>query len=340
MNSVLTFLNQHRQRLDLARYGVQGSLSCLLLTPRFRASSHVIVLILAARQAEPLLVAKIPRLAQVTASLVREATNLQQIQARRPGGFDSIPRLVTFEPHGDRPLLIETALPGCALDPALVRTRPEHWCALVTNWLIEVHRASAAQPTEPSWLDQIEQPLRRFADQFHWTADERSLVDRTLAWLATLRRMEFPMVFAHGDLSHPNLLWMGKDQIGVLDWEMATPHGLPACDLFFFLTYVAFARQTAHTPTAALTAFQAAFWSGNAWAPTWVRTYAAALQLPVQALTPLFVVGWLRYLVGLVERLSDQAGAVEPDTAKWLRENRYYALWRHAVRHADELNWH
>jgi hypothetical protein len=31
--------------------------------------------------------------------------------------------------------------------------------------------------------------------------------------------------------------------------------------------------------------------------------------------------------------------SVEPDTAAWLRENRYYALWRHTLNHLDELGW-
>jgi aminoglycoside phosphotransferase (APT) family kinase protein len=343
MNSVLTFLEQHHQRLELARYGVtdadRGRLSALLLTPRFRASSHVVFLIFAPGRAEPLLVAKLPRLAELTDSLAREAANLQQIQRQRPGGFDSIPRLVTFEVHGDRPLLIETALQGQPLSPALVRTRPDYWGGLGTQWLIDLHRPASTPTTAANGLAGIEQEVCRFAHHFPWTAEERQPLERTLAWLAELRDLRLPAVFAHGDLSHPNLLWMAEDKLGVLDWEMATPQGLPASDLFFFLTYLAAAKHKARTPAELLAACRAAFFGSNAWAGLWVRSYAAALHLPPTSLTPLFVVGWLRYLAGLVDRLGASTQPISAETAGWLRENRYYALWRYAVRRADDLCW-
>ena len=47
MNTVLTFLKSHGERLDLGRYGTPDRLSCVILTPRFRASAHVVFLMLA-----------------------------------------------------------------------------------------------------------------------------------------------------------------------------------------------------------------------------------------------------------------------------------------------------
>lgn len=62
--------------------------------------------------------------------------------------------------------------------------------------------------------------------------------------MAPLRSMQLPLVFEHGDLSYPNLLLLPTGEPGVLDWELANPDGLPACDLFLFLTYVAFSGIT------------------------------------------------------------------------------------------------
>jgi hypothetical protein len=33
------------------------------------------------------------------------------------------------------------------------------------------------------------------------------------------------------------------------------------------------------------------------------------------------------------------AGRLSDETADWLRSNRYYALWRHAVMNASALDW-
>ena len=66
------------------------------------------------------------------------------------------------------------------------------------------------------------------------------------------------------------------------------------------------------------------------------------MELPHASLTPLFVLTWLRYLVGLLSRLADAnglAGRFDDETANWLRQNRYFALWQHAVEHANELTW-
>jgi hypothetical protein len=133
---------------------------------------------------------------------------------------------------------------------------------------------------------------------------------------------------------------MADARLGVVDWELAAPQGLPAYDLFFFLTYVAFAKGNARTNAHYLAAFQAAFFDPTAWARPWVRRYADALQLPEHWLTPLFVVAWLRYMAGLVGRLGPGEGRLGRETAMWLRENRYYALWRYAARHAHALRWH
>ncbi|RIK43638.1 MAG: hypothetical protein DCC55_05200 [Chloroflexi bacterium] len=344
MNTILTFLKQHRQRLNLAQYGVCGSLSSILLTPRFPASNHVIFLILSEGRPEPVLVAKMPRLAQATAGLEREAANLQRVQAQRVEGFDTIPHLVTLEKYSGHLLLLETALSGQLMGPTVIRRQFDHCCDAVSNWLVEIQGPEpGAEPEAGEWFARlIEQPLHAFTERFPWSREELKLLEQMWTLIAPLRTAKLRFVFEHGDLSHPNLLLLENGKVGVVDWELAQPLGLPTYDLFFFLTYAAFAKEKARTNTDCLAAFQTAFFGPTAWARPWVHRYAVDLSLPTALLTPLFLIVWLRYLVGLSGRLEQAAPALGPfgrEQVMWLRENRYYALWQYAVRHAVDLRW-
>jgi hypothetical protein len=150
-----------------------------------------------------------------------------------------------------------------------------------------------------------------------------------------------PLVFEHGDLSHPNIMLLKDGAPGVVDWELAEPRGIPTYDLFFFLTYIAFASQSARKGGEHLAAFQAAFFGRAAWARPYVAAYAARLHLPPHTLTPLFVLCWARYMTSLLLRLdaAPTSGRLARETADWLRANRYYALWRHAVTNVRALDW-
>jgi hypothetical protein len=343
MDTVLTFLTANRERLGLARYGVPERLSALIITPRFRASSHVVFLIVAQGTSTPLLVAKLPRLAGASASVEREVANLRAVQAGRNGGFASIPRVITFEEYLGRPILVETALVGQSMDPSMVRRDRARCCCLVTDWLATLPQPGGATAAGGgNWFKQlIETPLRHFQQVFPLSVEEERLIERTWEFIAPLRDVELPLVFEHGDLSHPNIMLLENGSPGVVDWELAESHGLPGYDLFFFLTYVAFASQNARKSGDYLAAFQAAFFGRASWTRLYVDAYARRLQLPSHTLTTLYVLSWARYIANLLLRLDTQrSGAkVTAETAAWLRANRYYALWRHAVTNASALDW-
>lgn len=349
MNMILRFLTDNRQRFGLARYGATGRLSALVITPRFQASSHVVFLVWGEASANPVLVAKTPRLKNATASLHREVSNLRLVQSGRQTPLASVPQVVAYEPYHDYPVLIETALIGQAMDPAYTRRHYQHCCDAMTTWLIDLQQrgSNGQQDGKTDWfVEQVERPIRYFRQRFPVNAQEVELLAHTEALLAPLRGWPAPLVFEHGDLSHPNLLVLPSGEPGVLDWELANPHGLPACDLFLFLTYVAFARHDAQSSSAYQAAFQEAFFAPTAWTSPYVRRYGEALTLPAAMMTPLFVLTWLRYIVTQLVRLDDgqyrEDAAIAqctPATAQWLRQNRYYALWRTAVQEADKLRW-
>lgn len=348
MNMILHFLNENRQRLALAEYGATGRLSSLVITPRFQASSHVVFLIWGDRGAQPVLVAKTPRLKTATASLQREVNSLRLVQAQRPAGFTSVPRVVAYEAYHEYPILVETALIGQPMDPSFTRRQRERCCQAVTAWLIDLQGARSEHcSADSAWFERlIQRPIAYFSKRFPVSPKEVQLLERTQEVAAPLQSLPLPLVFAHGDLSYPNLLLLPNGEPGVLDWELADPCGLPACDLFLFLTYVAFALHDAQANGAYSAAFQSAFFTQPAWTTTYIRQYAQQLQLPARALTPLFVLTWLRYLVSQLVRLDDgedrattEITKCKPETAQWLRQNRYYTLWDYAVTHAEQLTW-
>jgi aminoglycoside phosphotransferase len=341
VNSVLTFLHSNRQRLDLDRYSATAQFSSIVLTPRFRASSHVVFLVMAKGKSEPLLVAKVPRLANASASIEREVAGLRAVQSLRPQGFDSIPRVIAFEPYCGYPLLVETALVGQPMDPAAVRRDLAGCCETVLGWLAEVQQPAQH---DASWFARLaERPLHYFEEVFPLSAEEARRLLQTLELVAPLRDMRLPLVFEHGDLSHPNIMLLRRGGLGVVDWELAEPQGLPAYDLFCFLVYAAFAKHNARAGGDYLSAFQTAFFGRAAWARPYMLAYAKRLGLPTEALTPLFILCWGRYVANLLMRLGDAdapQGRLEQSTADWLRANRYYALWRYSVTHVHDLAWH
>ncbi len=344
MNMVLDYLHDNWDRLDLERYSPTKNLSMVMITPRFRASSHVVCLLMPQGQSDPVMVAKVPRLAGPSASVRREVANLRAVQASRSGGFDSIPRVIAFDEHSSRQFLLETALTGKPMDPPAVRSDPDHCCRAVLDWLGDLQEATMqTAPDDKDWYENlVAKPLEQFKNLMPLSNQERQWLAKTVELTAPLEATSLPLVFEHGDLSHPNVMWLNDGQPGVVDWELAAPRGLPGFDLFFFLSYVAFAKHKARSSGDYLPAFREAFFGEEAWATSYIKIYCERLQLPPDSAVALFVLTWLRYTASLLGRLDEApqtSGELSILTATWLRDNRYYQLWRYAVTHVHELNW-
>lgn len=343
MNMILTYLHDNWDRLHLERFSPTRQLSTVMLTPRFRASSHVVCLLMPRGQSEPVMVAKIPRLAGPSASVTREVANLRAVQASQPGGFASIPQVIAFENYASRQFLLETALVGKPMDPPAVRSDPDRCCRAVIDWLVELQLVTRQRQRQTGWVENlVTRPLRQFRSLLPLSAEEAQWLTVTQDLVVPLQEAELPPVFEHGDLSYPNVMWLHNGQPGVVDWELASPRGLPGFDLFFFLSYIAFARRKARSSGDYLPAFREAFFGERAWAVPYIRSYCQRLQLPEDMWASLFVLTWLRYMTSLLDRLdeaSQSSGELGVETAAWLRQNRYYELWRYAVTHVSDLHW-
>jgi aminoglycoside phosphotransferase (APT) family kinase protein len=328
---------------DLARgHGFADVGSALLVTPRDATSNCVVALVLDPRSAEPMLVAKIARLPEAEQAIVHEAETLRAIQNRRLTA--TVPAVVGLDQLKDSLMLIETALVGETIRPDDLRRRRQHWVDEVLLWLLDL----SAPATGRADFDQlVEAPLQRFAAALPPEGREVALVERTLEALAPLRAAPAPAVVEHGDLSHPNLIRLRDGRIGVVDWELARPAGLPANDLCFFLGYVALISRRAHTARRQAAAFDEAFAAPDGWARRPLLAYARRMEIELGLLTPLLVATWARYSARLVGRVEGHplglqrktSSRLAPETLAAVRGSPYWTLWERSLDLAPRLNW-
>lgn len=337
MNSAMTFLREHRQHDALGSNGRPEEWSCALLTPRFRASRHVVFLIFSRRSSRPVLVAKMPRLPGDDRLIAREAANLRAAEACVEEESGSIPRVVAFDESATHPVLLETALCGRPLNPAAMRRHRRQYCRKVVDWLIDFQRRGRTPAeNDPDWYERlVERPLQRAAQRLRMEGEELALLERTRAIGSLLKEQELPLAFEHGDLSDPNLLLLGDGSVGVLDWELARPKGLPGCDLFFFLTYAATAGCSA--VRGPLDRFRETFFKYRISTQTIVRRYTAGLELDPAVMKPLFVLTWARAVATLTERLEGANGRLSEESVRWIRAQRSFEYWKFAVENFELL---
>lgn len=336
MNAILTRVEALRDELQLDRFDVGERSSCVILTPHFRTSRHVVALLTPSGRAEPRLVVKVPRLYGDGEGIAREAKALAVLRQSCPSGAGSVPEVVGFA-DGGRPLLIETALVGPLLTAATLRASLSRSVDEVVRWLIGL--APAEQAGDGAFERLVAEPIGRFSDAFPEPAVEQDLVARTLEIVAPLGEARLPRVIEHGDLSHPNLIRLAAGGIGVVDWELAEVDGLPLHDLSFFLAFATFALRRTHGAEEDRDAFHDAFFGRGGWARSRVTAYADALGLDRSVLTPLFVACWARYTAQLVARIAGGRAGLSEESAAWVRQNRYYHLWVHALDNVTDLAW-
>jgi hypothetical protein len=205
--------------------------------------------------------------------------------------------------------------------------------------LFEVQGATRVAADESGYERLVERELVAIESIF---PSERKLFERTREVLAPLVGAALPQMLEHRDLSHPNLMLGPDGRMAVIDWEQADLRGLPATDLFFFLSYVATTVAKAASRRETMAAFDRAFFGRRSWARIHVHRYAERFGLGPETLTPLFVATWLRQLAGLAERVAPPGmdrTAIERETAVWLHRDWRLAVWRHAVENVDRLDW-
>lgn len=286
LNAAAEYLAANDELLGLDRFGSPRQPSCIVLTPRFRRSRHIVVLVLAPGRSQPVLVGKLPRLAADGDGLAAEAANLKAIgRVLAASDAGTVPTVVAFDDRNGHALLLETAVVGSPLGPRAIRRGRDAIVEKVAGWLERVAVATAREAPDSGWYERlVATPVRGLADDPTALADVRALAERTLDLGDALRDANLPLVFVHGDFRHPNLLCQADGRLGVLDWERADPAGLPTHDLFFFLAYAAGPGN------------QTAFFGRRPWAWQTAERYAERVGIDRGLLRPLLAVSCARAL--------------------------------------------
>ncbi len=264
-----------QSRLDPVRASVPAGggaeAGVILLTPRFKASRHVIGLLVRPVGAGLEAVAKLPRLPGDDGGIQREGAALQRAAEL---GVTGVPAVIALR-GAPGPVLVETALDGVVIASREVRAQPATAIAEVEAWTraLAGHPDRRQVPLRALWaaaLERIAAEPRTGTDHVDGLAIA-TLAQRTAALLRPFDDVEVPAVLEHGDLAPPNLLRLRDGRLGVVDWEVADLEGLPLGDLLFFVAFAgdddaarpALERQAAHLgiDAALIPALRLAMWA-------------------------------------------------------------------------------
>jgi hypothetical protein len=330
----------------------------LVLTPRYRASAHVVALALDPATDAPVRVMKIARLRD-DAGLRHEAGVLAalDVAAADEMGEDRGPRLLAADTaDGPHPSLVEGGIPGAPLDPRSVRMDRSAAVAGIATWVAtlpaapadarrmpvrvrladaaaDVCRLEAGVPVAPGVATDAVGRATRAASATVATGELAALVRRTELVTAGLDAARLPAVFEHGDAAHPNLIRRPDGRIDAVDWERGEPDGLPLHDLTIALAYVAAADASATDPGAQAAAFKEALAGRDAWAVPVLHAELVRLGVDPIHRDALVVAAWLRSAAWLARALAPTGPGTS--VAGWLAADRSSALWRASLEVAE-----
>lgn len=208
----------------------------LLLTGGRRSINKVVGFPFAADAPLPPTIVKFSRVAAADEALEREASVLRSLERDWPGVV-GVPRLLAQGHRAGRTALAESAVHGDPLIEALSPTSFGRLGTLVAGWLVGLADGRESRPPSEWWQRLVGEPLAAFERDFGAAAGAGT-VARARRLLEDLP--ELPEACEHRDCSPWNVVLGDDGAPGLLDWESAEPHGLPALDLAYFLANAAF----------------------------------------------------------------------------------------------------
>lgn len=303
----------------------------LLVTVGYRADNKVVALVFAEGQAQPTLAIKQARDSGGDPDLRREAGVLRALEGRADS-IGGIPRIAFCREVGGLLAVAETALHGV---PALTQVTPTSYQSLAeqaTRWQI----ALAGAPLRPAaanwWRPLVESAFDEFILEFGRVLDP-VLVDRCRLLLSRLTTL--PSVPEQRDFSPWNVLIDASGAFAVLDWESAELDGLPATDLIYFLTHLAFFVDGAYQSTRFRASYRASLdrqtLTGRVRGHC-LAQYASAVGVHVDALPALAVATWMLHARAEYQRIVADNG--DRPGAQILRQALFLGLWEEELRQA------
>jgi aminoglycoside phosphotransferase (APT) family kinase protein len=327
---------------ERSRHGLGADAAVVLLTPGFPTSRHVIGLVQDGC-AEARLVVKLPRRPFDNAGVSREASVMRDLVARAPALRLAVPEVVTLVDEREHRVLVETAVGGLVLDPAQVQSDPAGAVRAGVDFVEKLPVTRGASSDGGSWFERVvEVPLERFGQHLAGALpDGASLVRRTRTELAGLAAARLPLVFEHGDLSHPNLFLHPEGGLRVIDWERSTPDGLVGLDLVFYLQYVAESQQSAYARSAQLAVLRQVFLEPGGWGRALLVDHLRTRDVDPALAPEILLATWARTACTLVERLLPVIPGATPvelsaSELATVPEDRDVALWRCVLEYIED----
>jgi hypothetical protein len=322
----------------------------LVLTPRYRASAHVVALAIDQASGAPVRVLKVARLRD-DPGLRHEASVLTALDAAAAGAGSEArgPRLLVADlADGRHPSLVEEGIPGAPLDPRSVRADRAAAIEGIAAWVatlpvapadarrIPVRERLAQAITDVCRLEAGADAMDSPTTGTPIAAAEgelAALVRQTERVTAGLDAVALPTVFEHGDAAHPNLIRRPDGRTDAVDWERGEPDGLPLHDLTIALAYVAAADAAATDPEAQAAVFREALAGPDSWAAPILDAELVRLGVDTVHRDALVVAAWLRSAGWLARALAPVGPGAA--VAGWLATDRSIALWRASLAVAD-----
>jgi aminoglycoside phosphotransferase len=319
----------------------------IVLTPRFPDSRHVVVLLLDLR-GKVRVVAKIVRAPEDPSTLDQEASvlgALARLAARRPQLARSVPRLLALDWVKGHRVMLQSAVTGRPVTHLDARRRGERWWRITQDWLDELRVEPGAGPGV-DWLDSyIGARINLAAVSMRSRTSAFPDLHRAMGLTATLAlelRSAAPFaVVEHGDLSHPNVL-ASKSGLSVVDWETGHAEGLIGVDAAVFLTFLEFARASAHGVEKEVAVYAETMLDPAGPARARLARHLADRDVNPEFIDHVLAVAWGRVALGVFPRLL--AGpqslnlAAEARAAQLFTESRPFQLWMMSLNRSLRFN--
>jgi hypothetical protein len=291
-------------------------------------SLNKIVLLMLTSGGEPEYVVKVPRTAAAAEAIEREASVLKRVHAICHD-VAGIPRVVFTGSAGGVRLVVETPVHGTPLSRLVHRADYRTLAVKATDWQATlIHAGGAASSRRHSIgpiLEYLDGPLSAVADP--------RVVTMTKDALGALGLL--PTACEQRDFAPWNIFVTPEGELSVVDWESAEPHGLPALDLIYFLTYLAVYRERASTPDDVHAVHRSTV---DASTPVGKVTreclerYVGLTKMNARALAPLRVLCWLVHSRSEYARFARDGGGA-PDPAA-LRNSLFVRFWQQELQAA------
>lgn len=293
-----------------------------LVTPRYASSRTVVGVSTDASGNRIAHIAKLARAVADQSSLINESQMLDAFLSRSLDDHH-VPAGHHLSLHAGSVVLVERAVDGDPLDRRRVRRDPPSAWRAGLSWLEQVPLAETVDGLGGDRFDDlITRPLDAIGIALSASGEADHPTDRARDLLDLLRGADLPVVFEHGDFSHPNLFVDRSGHLVVIDWERARPEGLPLHDALYFLAYLAESVDRPSDDASLIDAYRGAF-APSGWARPDLDLHLERLHIDPRRFMLLNLACWTRMFA---QTLSS------PPTAR--TRHRADRLWRAAIEDA------